>query len=281
MHYRLKANGSVLIFEGFLKVNPQALQDKKLPDFAVSDKLQAENILAEKHETPPPPRYNDASLIKTLEEKDIGRPSTYATIISTIEGRRYIEKQEAKFIPTPIGVAVNDFLVENFADVDDIPFTAEMENELDGIANGEKEWVPMIRKFYTPFEKKLEDAKGSERVKIEVEKTDEKCEKCRAPMVIRIGKYGKFLSCSTFPKCSFSKAFIQETGLTCSKCNPSANSGQGGKIIVRKTRKGRQFYGCSNYPACKFAVWKLEDIKKDSNPSLSLRSRLSREKQSL
>ena len=252
--YRIKANGSVLIFDGFLKVNPQALNDNLLPDFAVGEKLDPERAEEEEHDTNPPPRYNDASIIATLEEKGIGRPSTYATIISTIEARKYIEREEGKFVPTPIGVAVNDFLVENFSAVDDIPFTAEMEDQLDLIASGEKKWAPVIKTFWDPFEKTLVNVKDAKRVKIEVEETDQICPKCGSPLVIRMGRFGKFYSCSTFPTCDFSKPYVEETGLTCPK--------DGGKVVLKRTRKGRKFYGCSNYPKCDFAVWKLEDIKK-------------------
>ncbi len=247
--YRLKANGSVLVFDGFLKVNPQALEDKKLPQFAVSQQLNLLNANAEKHETPPPPRYNDASLIKTLEEKGIGRPSTYATIVSTIESRQYIERNEGRFTPTSVGIAVTEFLVANFPDIDDIPFTAEMEDELDNIAHGKREWKPMIKEFYLPFEKKLSEMKDVARVKIEVEELDELCPQCGAKLVVRLGRFGKFISCSTFPKCKFSKPFVEETGFTCPK--------DGGKVIIKKTRRGRKFFGCSNYPACKFASWNL------------------------
>jgi DNA topoisomerase I len=252
--YKLKANGSVLVFDGFLKVNPLGLSDNKLPKFNSGEKLDLVNVLQKEHETLPPPRYNDASIIKTLEEKGIGRPSTYATIISTIEYRNYIERAEGRFSPTSIGIAVNDFLVTNFSNIDDVPFTAGMEDELDNIASGKKEWVPMMRDFYTPFEKKLTEVEGADRVKIAVEETDEKCPTCGSPLVIRSGRFGKFLSCSTFPACKFTKAFIEDTGLACPK--------DGGKIIIKKTRKGRKFYGCSNYPTCTFAAWKLEDIKK-------------------
>ncbi|MDP3988378.1 MAG: DNA topoisomerase, partial [Candidatus Levybacteria bacterium] len=246
--YRLKANGSVLVFDGFLKINPQALGDNKLPEFKVSESLDLINALAEKHETPPPPRYNDASLIKTLEEKGIGRPSTYAAIVSTIEVRRYVEKNEGRFIPTPVGIAVNDFLVENFPDIDDIPFTAEMEDKLDFVADGKHKWQPMIKEFYGPFEKKLEEVKEkAKRVKIEVEKLDEKCPECDAFLVIRIGRFGKFISCSRFPDCKFTKPFVEQTGLKCPKCK--------GDIIIKGTRKGRKFFGCSNYPKCDFASW--------------------------
>src|SRR3990167_7758052 len=196
----------------------------------------------------PPPRYNDASVIKTLEEKGIGRPSTYATIISTIESRSYIERQEGKFFPTAIGIAVNDFLVTNFSDIDDIPFTASIEDKLDAIANGEEKWAPMMRDFYVPFEKKLAEAEGVRRVKIAVEQTDEQCPQCKeGNLIIRTGKFGKFLACSKFPDCKFTRAFIEKTGLKCPK--------DGAQIVVKKTRKGRKFYGCSNYPACDFAAW--------------------------
>lgn len=251
--YRLKANGSILVFDGFLKVNAQALNDNVLPDFKTEEQLTAEKIFENEHETLSPPRYNDASLIATLEEKGIGRPSTYAAIISTIEIRQYIERIEARFAPTSVGIAVNDFLVENFSTIDDIPFTAEMEDELDQIASGEKKWVPVIKEFYTPFEKTLNRVKDVKRVKIEVEKTNEICPEDRGHLIIRIGRFGKFMACENFPNCKFTKPFAQETNLTCPK--------DGAKIVLKRTKKGRRFYGCSNYPKCDFAAWKIEDIK--------------------
>ncbi len=247
--YRLKANGSVLVFDGFLKINPQALQDNRLPEFTAGESLHLISANEVFHETPAPPRYNDASIIKTLEEKGIGRPSTYATIISTIETRGYIERLEGRFTPTPVGVAVNEFLVKNFPDIDDIPFTASMEDELDNIAQGKREWQPMMKEFYTPFEKKIEQVKGTDRVKIAVEETDEICPTCGAKLVIRTGKFGKFLSCGTFPECKFSKPFVEKTGVLCPKDN--------GDVIVKKTRKNRKFFGCSNYPNCDYATWTL------------------------
>ncbi len=245
--YTFKANGSVLVFDGFLKINPLALNDNKLPDFEANEKLNFVSVASEFHETFPPPRYNDASIIKTLEEKGIGRPSTYATIISTIENRQYIEKNEGKFNPTSVGLAVNDFLVANFSTVDDIPFTAEMEDGLDEIANGTKKWVPVIKDFYTPFEKTLDEVKGAARVKIEVEKTDEICPQDGGHLIIRIGRFGKFMACENFPNCKFTKPLVQETNLICPK--------DGAKILFKKTKKGRRFYGCSNYPKCDFASW--------------------------
>ncbi len=254
--YRFKANGSVLVFDGFLKINPYALNDNKLPDFSANEKLDFVSVLSEFRETLPPPRYNDASIIKTLEEKGIGRPSTYATIISTIESRQYVEKVEAKFQPTSVGIAVNDFLVANFSTIDDVPFTAKMEESLDEIASGVKKWVSVIKEFYAPFEKSLGQVKEAARVKIEVEKTDEICPEDKGHLIIRIGRFGKFMACENFPTCKFTKPLVQETNLLCPK--------DGAKIVFKKTKKGRRFYGCSNYPKCDFAAWKLEDIKKQS-----------------
>lgn len=252
-NYKLKANGSVLVFDGFLKVNSSGLTDNRLPKFVKDEELNLIDVLDKEHETLPPPRYNDASIIKTLEEKGIGRPSTYATIISTIESRGYIERSEGRFCPTAIGVAVNDFLVANFSDIDDIPFTALMEDELDQIADGKKEWAFVMQEFYSPFEKKLALVGGAERVKIAVEETDEKCPNCGKNLVVRTGKFGKFLACIGFPSCKFTKPFVEQTNLICPKDQ--------GKIVIKKTKKGRKFYGCANYPNCTFAVWKLEDIK--------------------
>lgn len=252
--YTLKTNGSVLLFEGFLKINPQALEDRRLPEFSAKQNLEFVSSLSGLHETLPPPRYNDASIIKTLEEKGIGRPSTYATIISTIESRGYIEREEARFKPTSVGIAVNDFLVENFSTIDDIPFTALMEDELDEIASGAKKWVPVIREFYEPFEKSLGSVRDAARVKIAVEETDEVCPKCgKGKLIIRTGRFGKFKACNQFPECKFTAPLVQSTNLKCPK--------DGGDVVIKKTKRGRKFYGCSNYPSCTFAAWKLEDIK--------------------
>ena len=257
--YTLKANGSVLVFDGFLKVNPFALNDNKLPDFTAGENLDFISSSAEAHVTMPPPRYNDASIIKALEEEGIGRPSTYATIISTIESRQYIERNEGKFLPTSVGFAVNDFLVTNFSTIDDIPFTAQMEDELDQIANGEKKWEPVIKEFYDPFAQTLEKVGEAARVKIEVEKTNEICPQDGGHLIIRIGRFGKFMACENFPNCKFTKPFVVETNLICPR--------DGGKIMFKKTKKGRRFYGCSNYPACTFAAWKVEDIKNPKEES--------------
>jgi DNA topoisomerase-1 len=253
-NYRLKTNGSVLKFDGFLKINPQALSDKKLPSYTVGEALNEASVRSDPHETPAPPRYNDASLIGTLEEKGIGRPSTYASIISVLTDRAYVERVERRFVPTPVGVAVNDFLVQNFSTIDDIPFTAQMEGHLDDVAAGEKDWEDMMKEFYTPFAKSLAAVKDAPRVKIEAEETGEVCPECgMGNLVIRVGKFGKFLSCSRFPACKMTKPYVEKTNLKCPK--------DGGDIIIKKTRTGRKFYGCSSYPNCDFAAWKVEDIK--------------------
>lgn len=251
--YRFKTTGSILVFDGFLKLTPQALQDRQLPKFVSGELLALKECHVDNHETLPPPRYNDASLIAALEDKGIGRPSTYASIVSTLVDRTYMERVERRFEPTPVGMAVNDFLVANFSTIDDIPFTADMEDKLDSVAQGKKEWVSMMREFYLPFEKKINEVENASRVKIETQETDEICPECSAKLVVRHGKFGKFVSCSKFPDCKFTKPYYEETGVICPK--------DGGRIIVKKTRKGRKFFGCLNYPNCDFAAWKLEDIK--------------------
>lgn len=269
-HYRFKATGSVLLFDGFLKLTPLALDDTRLPKFESGEALKLHDVRADEHETMPPPRYNDASIIKTLEEKSIGRPSTYATIIGTIIDRGYVERTERKFIPTAVGSTVNDFLVTNFATIDDVPFTAQMEDDLDLVANGDKDWHTMMKEFYDPFSSKLTEVEGAARVKIPVETTGEECPLCHeGQLVIRTGKFGKFFSCDRFPDCKFTKPFVEETDVLCPK--------DGGKIVMRKTRKGRKFFGCANYPNCDFAAWKLEDIKK-SGTSTTPQKRSTRKK---
>lgn len=253
--FRFKTNGSVLVFDGFLKLTPQALQDVQLPKFTSGESLIFNKGYSELHETLPPPRYNDASLIGTLEEKGIGRPSTYASIIFTIIDRGYVERIERRFIPSSVGMTVTDFLVSNFSVIDDVPFTAAMEDELDQVADGRKEWHEMIGDFYNPFSKKLKEVESADRVKIAVEETSEICPECKkSNLVVRTGKFGKFLSCGAFPECKFTKPYTEETKYSCPK--------DGGKVVVKKTRKGRKFYGCSNYPKCTFASWNLEEIKK-------------------
>jgi len=254
-NYLLKVKGSKKIFAGWLAIYGKDRQNDKdqiLPPLKVYEKLDLvdqEPIKVAKKQTQPPPRYSEASLIKTLEEYDIGRPSTYAPTISTIKERLYVEVEEKKLKPTFLGTTVIKFLVKYFSDILDYKFTAQIEKDLDEIANGEKQWQPIISAFYLPFEKKLKKVTASAK-KIDVtEKApeNEKCEKCGAKLIIRYGRFGRFLACSKFPDCKFTKTITQETDLKCPECD--------GKIIIRQTKRRKKFYGCSNYPKCKFASW--------------------------
>ncbi|MFH0864522.1 MAG: type I DNA topoisomerase [Candidatus Gottesmanbacteria bacterium] len=248
------AEGTRIIFPGFLLVYGDTIEDQVLPKVSINDKLQLIAFCPTQKFTEPPPRYSEAALIKALEEEGIGRPSTYAPIISTIQERQYVERDDKKkFLPTALGTTVNDFLAENFTEVVDIGFTAKMEDDLDNIAQGQNKWVPVLSEFYGPFIKKLDHVtESAKRTAVPVEKTDEICDLCGAPLVIRIGRFGKFLACSRFPDCKFTKKIVYKAGLICPKC--------GGDIIIKKTKKGRIFYGCSNYPNCTFAAWKKDDI---------------------
>ncbi len=250
--YGLRASGSLIKFAGWLKVygreEGDTVEEKQVPLLKVGDKVDLKELLPTQHFTQPPPRYTEASLIKALEEKGIGRPSTYAPIISTILDRNYVEREERKFKPTPLGIAVNDFLVKNFPQLLDFDFTAGMENELDDVANGSVKWVPVIAKFFEPFEKHLEDvSEHSERVKVEAEVTDEKCPEGHV-LVIRYGRFGKFLACEKFPEHKFTKSFEEKIDAVC----PDS----GDPVVVRRTKKGRPFFGCSAYPKCKWMSWK-------------------------
>jgi len=256
-HYDLETLGRIIKFAGWLTLYGKGESDEdgqlQLPELFIGDELDLVKVNPLQKFTKPPARYNEASLIKTLEEYGIGRPSTYAPTISTIQDRMYVEKTENKFSPTSLGIAVNDFLLEYFPDIFDYQFTAHMEDDLDEIANGKKEWVPVIREFFEPFNTKLTSvSKVSERVAVETEVTDEKCPQCGAPLVVRLGRYGKFLSCSKFPECKFTKPFIKEAGFNCPKC--------GAPVVLRKTKKGKTFYGCSKWPKCDFATWRKPNV---------------------
>jgi DNA topoisomerase I len=252
--YLLKTVGEIQLFDGWRKIfgNKKIDEDRiVLPELTVGDILDLIETFANQKFTQPPTRYSESTLIKALEQRGIGRPSTYAPTISTIQDRRYIEKIERKFHPTSIGMAVTEFLAKNFDKVMDYDFTAQIEEQFDDIANGKTKWEPMISKFYKPFIKKVVDVeKNAERVKIEVEKTGEKCPECKkGELVIRMGRFGKFISCSEFPECKFKKNYIEKVdNLKCPDCKE-------GDVILRRSRKGRQFYGCSKYPDCKWASW--------------------------
>lgn len=254
--YLLRASGQVMKFDGWRKVIP-AKKDAEgevviLPEVEKDTDLKLEKVWGDQKFTQPPARYNEASLIKTLEKLGIGRPSTYAPTIFVIQIRNYVEKNENKqFVPTTIGVAVNDFLIKNFPDTFDYQFTAEMEGELDSVAQGELAWVKTIKEFWSPFDKKLRDVeKNSKRVKIEVEKLGKKCPECKeGELVVRMGRFGKFVSCSRFPDCKFTEKYLEKVGVKCPECKE-------GDVIVKKTSKGRKFFGCSRYPDCKYASWR-------------------------
>jgi DNA topoisomerase-1 len=253
--YVLRASGQIMKFDGWRKVIPSKLDAESvvnLPEVVNDEKLDLVKTWGEQKFTQPPARFNEASLIKTLEKLGIGRPSTYAPTISTIQIRNYVEKNEAKqFAPTTIGIAVNDFLITNFADTFDYQFTAKMEGQLDDIANGGLKWEEPIKEFYKPFEKKLVDVeKNAKRVKIEVEKLGRKCPDCdKGELVVRTGRFGKFISCSLFPECKHTEKYLEKIGIKCPDCKE-------GEVIIKKTGKGRKFFGCSRYPECKYASWR-------------------------
>jgi DNA topoisomerase-1 len=231
-----------------------------LPEVEKEESLQLIKVDPQQKFTQPPARFNEASLIKTLEKLGIGRPSTYAPIISTIKKRQYVEKKEGKFYPTPIGVAVNDFLTSNFDTIVDYSFTANMENNLDEVANGNLKWQKEIGTFYKPFEKKLKSVeKNAKRVKIEVEKLGKKCPECKdGELVIRTGRFGKFISCSRFPDCKYTAKYEERVGMKCPECKD-------GNVIVKTTQKGRKFFGCSRYPECNWASWTNPKLTKKKN----------------
>lgn len=251
--YQLRAAGSQLKFAGFTKVYAGADTTKKekdvlLPDLAEQDELNLAKTLPQQHFTEPPPRYNDASLVKTLEEKEIGRPSTYAPIIETIQARGYVQRIDKHFQPTELGFVVVDMLETYFKDIVDVKFTANLENELDEIAEGKVNKNQLLREFYGPFEETLEEAdQAIGHVELPVEVSNVQCELCGRMMVVKQGRFGKFLACPGFPECRNTKPLLRDTGVKCPKC--------GGSIVERRTRRGRTFYGCENYPDCDYTTW--------------------------
>ena len=250
-NYTFRATGQILKFDGFLKVYPIKYEENELPSLKINEILELIKLIPSQHFTQPPPRYSEATLIKALEENGIGRPSTYAPILSTIQERNYIEKNtERRFRPTEIGIVVNDLLVNHFSKIVDIKFTAEMEEDLDEIAEGQKKWVPVIREFYTPFEENLKQKYEEVSKKDITEKpTEKKCPKCGAPLLIRLGKFGRFYACSKFPKCKYTESLEKKTlGIKCTKCKK-------GEIVEKRTKRGKIFYGCNQFPQCDFALW--------------------------
>jgi DNA topoisomerase-1 len=292
--YLFRVTGSVMKFDGFLKVYSEKQEEKEtqLPVLESGDSLELLAVESKRHETQPPPRYTEASLIKELEEKGIGRPSTYATIISTVQERQYVEKMKGALAPTELGNTVLRILLKMFPDIFDVGFTASMEGELDKVESGQDEWVDVVKDFYGPFSKSLKkaDAMKAELKQAVEEVTDTKCEVCGSPMVKKWGRHGRFLACSGFPECKNTQPLEEEevqTDAECPECGGEMvvrvgkygkflackrypeckgtkthtlgikcpREGCGGELKQKRTKKGRIFYGCENYPTCKFATW--------------------------
>lgn len=247
--YVFRATGSHLKFPGFYAVWPREEDEHNLPRLSVSEALDLREIKPEQHFTQPPPRYTEASLIKELEEQGVGRPSTYVTIISTIQDRGYVDQEQRRFVATWLGETVNEVMNKHFPEIVDTSFTAEMERKLDEVEEGRQSWKEFLRAFYGDFKITMKKAEEEmDRVQKPVEELDETCPDCGRNLVIRTGRFGRFISCSGFPECSYRRSVVNRTGALCPNC--------GGDLVERKTRqKKRVFYGCNNYPACNFAIW--------------------------
>ena len=250
-----RANGSKVKFSGFMKVYVEGKDDqmeeknKMLPDLAEGDTVLSKDIEPEQHFTQPPPRYTEARLVKTLEELGIGRPSTYAPTLDTIQKRGYVALDNKRFIPTELGQIVLDLIMEFFPEIINVEFTAKMEKELDDVEDGNIQWVQIIDSFYKDFEKRVEKAEAEmKEVEIEQEYAGVDCEECGHPMVYKMGRYGKFMACSNFPDCRNTKPIVKEIGVKCPSCKT-------GNIVERKSKKRRIFYGCDRYPECEFVSW--------------------------
>ena len=246
-----RANGQTLKFDGFLKVYPIKYEEIELPPLEKAEALKLVKLDPQQHFTQPLNRYTEATLIKALEKAGIGRPSTYAPIISTIQGRNYIEKNEKKFFqPTEIGLVVNDLLVEHFPEIVDINFTAHMEEDLDNVSRGERKWKQVLEDFYAPFSKNLEQKyKDVSKKEFTEENLKKLCPKCQSPLLVRLGKFGKFYACSKFPACKYTESLPQNNlGIKCPKC-------QEGNVVAKRTKTNKIFYGCDRFPKCDFALW--------------------------
>ncbi|MFG3444069.1 type I DNA topoisomerase [Bacillus velezensis] len=250
-----RANGSKVKFAGFMKVYVEGKddqleeKDRMLPDLKEGDTVLSKDIEPEQHFTQPPPRYTEARLVKTLEELGIGRPSTYAPTLDTIQRRGYVGLDNKRFVPTELGQIVLDLIMEFFPEIINVEFTAKMERDLDHVEDGQTEWVQIIDSFYTDFEKRVKKAEAEmKEVEIEPEYADEDCELCGSRMVYKMGRYGKFMACSNFPDCRNTKPIVKQIGIKCPKCHE-------GNIVERKSKKKRVFYGCDRYPECDFVSW--------------------------
>ena len=247
--YVFRATGSHLKFPGFYAVWQREEEEKMLPELGAGEVLDLHDLKPEQHFTQPPPRYTEASLIKELEEQGIGRPSTYVPIISTIQDRGYVDQEQRRFVPTWLGITVNEVMKKHFPEIVDTGFTAAMERKLDEVEEGRQSWTEFLHSFYGDFKVAMDKAEAEMgRVQKPVEEIDEVCPECGRNLVIRTGRFGRFISCSGFPECRYRRSFVNKTGVLCPVC--------GGDLVERKTKqKKRIFYGCSNYPACNFAIW--------------------------
>ncbi|UBH16299.1 type I DNA topoisomerase [Macrococcus armenti] len=252
---KFRANGQTVKFKGFMSVYIEGQDEEsdegenKLPLLSVGDDVKAVNIDENQHFTQPPPRYTEARLVKTLEEKGIGRPSTYAPTLDTIQKRNYVKVDQKKFYPTELGIIVNESVKEYFPEIIDIDFTVNMETLLDKIASGDMDWKKVIATFYGDFKTHVERAESEmEKIEIKDEPAGEDCEKCGSPMVYKMGRYGKFMACSNFPDCRNTKAIVKTIGVPCPKCKD-------GEVVERKSKKNRIFYGCNNFPECDYLSW--------------------------
>lgn len=257
--YQFKATGKIMKFDGFTKVYPISTKQSKLPDLEEEQELNLDKLEPEQHFTQAPPRYTEAKLIKTLQKEGIGRPSTYAPIISTIQDRNYVRMEKKKFHPTEIGTVVNNLLVKHFPRIVDLSFTAQMEEDLDQIAEEKKEWRKVIGDFYEPFIKNL-DKKYEEVSKKDIaeEETDKECPECGSPLIKKLGKYGRFYACSNFPKCKYTEPLPEnKLNIECPECEE-------GELVEKRTKKGKVFYGCNQYPDCDFAVWDKPYTKEEN-----------------
>jgi len=250
--HEFRASGSVIKFDGYKKVyvkdEEDAAESATMPELSEQDKLKTISLHPDQHFTQAPARYTEAMLVKTLEENGVGRPSTYAPTISTIVNRGYVMKENKVFYPTELGEIVNEIMVENFAYIFNIDFTAQMEENLDEVEDGKADWKDIIRSFYAPLMVKIQEAEERiGEIEIKPEETDIPCEFCGRMMVVKLGRYGKFLACPGFPECKNARPFFEDAGVTCPLC--------GGKVLVKKTKKGRKYYGCEGAPECSFMSW--------------------------
>jgi len=252
--YIFKAAGSKVKFPGFMGVYIEGRDEDtedgeaNIPELAEGEEVKLKKIEPKQHFTQPPSRYTEATLVKALEEKGIGRPSTYAPTISTIQARGYVERENKFLVPTELGRIVTELMKNYFKDIVDVQFTALMEKQLDDVEEGDKDWVEVMKEFYGQFDHVLKDAESNiEHVDVPDEVTDIKCEKCGRNMVIKHGRFGKFLACPGFPECRNAKPILEEAGVNCPKC--------GGKVLLKKSKRGKRYLGCENNPTCSFMTW--------------------------